>query len=167
MPSGSTRLTLAFLYSLPPIVLKSSARASDADSAAKIAAAVWQNFTRWILPVLLSTSQWQNDMNGRNDSREQHQTRFTKSARAKTNAALIWFPMRCLLVACGMASQTRWAIQSGMPRTAADQIMPSFAFMIRLETWSKRTSRRAISKSRFPGSKLIGLVRNPVPLAGV
>src|SRR5207247_10698997 len=37
MPSGSTRLTEAFLYSFPLIVLKSSANAIDADSAAKIA----------------------------------------------------------------------------------------------------------------------------------
>jgi hypothetical protein len=37
MPSGSTRLTEAFLYSFPVIVLKSSASVIDADSAAKIA----------------------------------------------------------------------------------------------------------------------------------
>jgi hypothetical protein len=40
MPSGSTRFTVTFLYSLPSIVLKSSASAIDADSAAKIASAV-------------------------------------------------------------------------------------------------------------------------------
>jgi hypothetical protein len=33
MPSGSTRLTVAFIYSLPSIVLKSSASAIDADGA--------------------------------------------------------------------------------------------------------------------------------------
>src|SRR5947208_729697 len=40
MPSGSTRLTVTFLYSFPLIVLKSSASAIDADSAAKIASVV-------------------------------------------------------------------------------------------------------------------------------
>src|SRR5437763_7177366 len=40
MPSGSTRLTVTFLYSFPSIVLKSSASAIDADRAAKIASVV-------------------------------------------------------------------------------------------------------------------------------
>jgi hypothetical protein len=44
--------TVAFLYSLPLIVLKSSANASDVNSAAKIATAVCQYFTRRILPLL-------------------------------------------------------------------------------------------------------------------
>src|SRR6266542_2601063 len=46
MPSGSTRLTFTFLYSLPLIVLKSSASAGAADSDAKTASAVIQYFTR-------------------------------------------------------------------------------------------------------------------------
>ena len=45
MPSGSIRLTVASLYSLPRMVRKSSARVSDADSAAKIDSAVFQYFT--------------------------------------------------------------------------------------------------------------------------
>ena len=36
MPSGSTRLTAAFLYSLPPTVLKSSASVSDAEELLKL-----------------------------------------------------------------------------------------------------------------------------------
>jgi hypothetical protein len=36
MPSGSTRLTVAFLYSFPLIVLKSSASAIDAKHTIKI-----------------------------------------------------------------------------------------------------------------------------------
>jgi hypothetical protein len=51
------------LYTLPLTVLKSSASASDADSAAKIASVVCQRFTRRILPLLLSTRQRQSDMN--------------------------------------------------------------------------------------------------------
>src|SRR5947207_9818116 len=35
IPSGSTRLSLAFLYSFPSIVLKSSARATDATQRIK------------------------------------------------------------------------------------------------------------------------------------
>src|SRR5438552_16249770 len=61
MPSGSTRLTVAFLYSFPLIVLKSSASASDADSVAKTASVVFQCFMLRILPVLLCTRQRQND----------------------------------------------------------------------------------------------------------
>jgi hypothetical protein len=56
-PVRSTRPTVAFLYSLPLVVLKSSASARDADSA-KIDSAVFQYFTRAaILPLLLSTQQ--------------------------------------------------------------------------------------------------------------
>src|SRR6266704_3211807 len=36
MPSGSTRLSLTFLYSFPSIVLKSSARATDAKQTIKM-----------------------------------------------------------------------------------------------------------------------------------
>ncbi|PYJ20107.1 MAG: hypothetical protein DME99_10855 [Verrucomicrobia bacterium] len=54
-PSGSTRLILACLYSLPSIVLKSSASAIDANNAAKIASVVWQWLMRRIVPLLLST----------------------------------------------------------------------------------------------------------------
>ena len=57
IPSGSTRLTFAFLYSLLSVVLKSSASASDVDSAAKTVSAVFHCFTRPILPLLLSTQQ--------------------------------------------------------------------------------------------------------------
>src|SRR6266487_597872 len=60
MPSVSTRLIVAFLYSLPLVVLKSSASASDAESDAKIANAICQCFTRRILPLLLSAPQRQN-----------------------------------------------------------------------------------------------------------
>jgi len=42
MPSGSTRMTLASLYSLPPIVLKSPASASEAYSDVKISSVVCQ-----------------------------------------------------------------------------------------------------------------------------
>src|SRR5262249_41186005 len=45
MPSGSTRLTVASLYSLPLTVLKSSASASDADSVARIAMIVFRGVT--------------------------------------------------------------------------------------------------------------------------
>jgi hypothetical protein len=46
MPSGSTRLTEAFLYSFPLIVLKSSASVIDADSVAKIASVALFIFAR-------------------------------------------------------------------------------------------------------------------------
>jgi len=57
IPSGSTRLTLTFLYSFPSIVLKSSASAIDAASAAKIASVVCQYFMRRIVSLLLYTQQ--------------------------------------------------------------------------------------------------------------
>jgi hypothetical protein len=44
LPSGSTRLTVAFLYSFPSIVLKSSASASDEYSAVKITSMVSRRF---------------------------------------------------------------------------------------------------------------------------
>src|SRR5262249_34848474 len=65
MPSGSTRLTVASLYSLPLTVLKSSASASVADRSAKIGSVVAQHFTPTDLALLLSTWQRQNDMNRR------------------------------------------------------------------------------------------------------
>jgi len=58
MPSGSSSLTVTFLYSFPSIVLKSSANVNDADSATKIASAVCQVFTHQIVPLLRSTPQW-------------------------------------------------------------------------------------------------------------
>src|SRR5436309_13493158 len=64
MPSVSTRLIVTFLYSLPLMVLRSSANARDADSIAIIAIIVFRQFTRRILPLLFSTQQRQNDMNG-------------------------------------------------------------------------------------------------------
>src|SRR6266496_3541216 len=45
MPSGSTRLTVTFLYSFPLIVLKSSASAIDADNPVKITSVACQCFT--------------------------------------------------------------------------------------------------------------------------
>ena len=45
MTSVSTRVTVAFLYSLPRIVLKSSASAIDADNAAKISRGAPKCFT--------------------------------------------------------------------------------------------------------------------------
>ena len=45
MPSGSTRLTVPFLYSFPLIVLKSSASAIDADNPVKITSVACQCFT--------------------------------------------------------------------------------------------------------------------------
>ena len=46
IPSGSTRLTFASLYSFPSVVLKSSATTIDVISAAKIAIEICQYFTR-------------------------------------------------------------------------------------------------------------------------
>src|SRR5437762_495793 len=62
IPSASTRLIVASLYTLPLTVLKSSARAIDADRSGKIAIVVAQCFTRRILPLLLSRRQRQSDM---------------------------------------------------------------------------------------------------------
>src|SRR5207248_2660234 len=45
IPSASTRLIVASLYSLPLMVLKSSASASDAERSGKIASVVAQSFT--------------------------------------------------------------------------------------------------------------------------
>ena len=69
-PSGSTRVTVALLYSLPFTVLTSSASAIDAYSAAAIASMVFQYLTRRILPLVLSTRQRQSDIHGRNDARD-------------------------------------------------------------------------------------------------
>jgi hypothetical protein len=44
MPSGSTRLTVASLYSFPLMVVKSSASASDEYTAAKISSTVSRCF---------------------------------------------------------------------------------------------------------------------------
>ena len=44
--SASTRLIVASLYTLPLMVLKSSASARDVDRTAKIASVVAQHFTR-------------------------------------------------------------------------------------------------------------------------
>ncbi|HEY3137711.1 MAG TPA: hypothetical protein VGL29_16910 [Blastocatellia bacterium] len=49
IPSGSTRLTVAFFYTFPLLVLMSSASAIDADNAAKIAN---QCFTRRLCSLL-------------------------------------------------------------------------------------------------------------------
>ena len=46
IPSTSTRLTVAFLYTLPLVVLKSSESASDANRTAKITKVIPQYFTR-------------------------------------------------------------------------------------------------------------------------
>src|SRR5437773_12264808 len=62
------RLTVASLYTLPLVVLKSSESASDANRTAKIK--VPQYFTRRILPCFVSPRQRQNDIRGRNDRRE-------------------------------------------------------------------------------------------------
>src|SRR6266850_1816987 len=62
MPSGSTRLTVAFLYSFPLIVLMSSASASDTDSAARIAMVVFRGFMCVDSVFLLSTPQRQSDL---------------------------------------------------------------------------------------------------------
>ena len=56
------RLTVASLYTLPLVVLKSSESASDVNRTAKIK--VPQYFTRRILPFFVSTRQRKNDMNG-------------------------------------------------------------------------------------------------------
>src|SRR5436190_21121945 len=56
------RLTVASLYTLPLVVLKSSESASDVNRTAKIK--VPQYFTRRILPFFVSTRQRQNDTNG-------------------------------------------------------------------------------------------------------
>jgi len=50
------------LYSLPLMVLKSSANTSDADTTAKINSAVFQYLTGRILARLLSILQRQSDM---------------------------------------------------------------------------------------------------------
>ena len=62
IPSASTRLIVASLYTLPLTVLKSSASTSDGDRSGKIAIVVAQCFTPRILPFLLSTRQRQNDI---------------------------------------------------------------------------------------------------------
>src|SRR4029078_3494506 len=46
MPSGSTRITMTFLYSFPSKGLKFSAIASDVDKTATIAKAIPQHFRR-------------------------------------------------------------------------------------------------------------------------
>src|SRR5262245_28603754 len=51
MPSGSTWVTSASLYSLPLTVLKSSASASDGDKTAKIANAICQHSRRAFFTV--------------------------------------------------------------------------------------------------------------------
>jgi len=59
MPSGSTRLTDAFLYSFPLIVLKSSATAIDADSAANIASVALFIVARACqIPLSVSILKW-------------------------------------------------------------------------------------------------------------
>jgi hypothetical protein len=64
IPSASTRMIVASLYSSPLMVLKSSPSASVADRSAKIGSVVAQHFTRTDLALLLFTWQRQNDMNG-------------------------------------------------------------------------------------------------------
>src|SRR6516164_4219408 len=59
IPFASTRLIVASLYTLPLIVLKSSANASDADRSGKIAIVVGQSFTRGAF--CLSSSPESND----------------------------------------------------------------------------------------------------------
>jgi len=73
------------------------------------------------------------------------QTLITRSAGANTNAALIWFPMCCHSVACGMASQTQSAIQSTTGNSTADHIMPSFAFTIRQRSAGVRLAEGLMS----------------------
>jgi len=63
IPSPSTRLTVASLYTLPLVVLKSSENASDANRSAKINAVAPLYFTWRILPLFISIRQRQNDMN--------------------------------------------------------------------------------------------------------
>ena len=46
IPSASTRLTVASLYTLPLVVLKSSESASDANRIAQTTTVVLQYFTR-------------------------------------------------------------------------------------------------------------------------
>src|SRR5438552_3485 len=60
MPSGSTRVIVASLYSLPLAVLKSLASAGDANSVAKISSAVCQYFTRLILHFFAAHRQSQS-----------------------------------------------------------------------------------------------------------
>jgi len=72
---------------------------------------------------------------------------FTKSARAKINAAPIWFPMRSPSVVCGTVSRMQSRTQSATPSFSAAHIMLWFAFTMQRATWSTRTSTRAISKS--------------------
>src|SRR5215471_16713363 len=69
MPSGSTRLTVASLYSLPLTVLKSSANVSAADRAARIAMIVFRRAPCVDSVFLLSTPQQQNDFTRSNPPR--------------------------------------------------------------------------------------------------
>src|SRR5437899_1060163 len=72
MPSGSTRVTVASLYSFPSMVLKSSASASDADSAAKITRGICQYFMQRILPVCSTHGNAKVIYPNRNDSDDIH-----------------------------------------------------------------------------------------------
>ncbi len=56
IPSGSTRITLAFFYCFPLMVWKFCASASDADSAAKIAMIVFLGFMREFCLIALHTT---------------------------------------------------------------------------------------------------------------
>jgi len=47
----------------------------------------------------------------------------------------------------GMPSRTQSATRSTTQNFAADHILPWFAFTVKLATWSRRPSTRAISKS--------------------
>jgi len=67
IPSASTLLIVASLYTLPLTVLKSSANASDTDSAAKIATIAFWGVMYADSASLLSTSQRQSDINDRDD----------------------------------------------------------------------------------------------------
>jgi hypothetical protein len=57
IPNSSAEAKTVAFATLDQIRLTSSASASDTDTAVKIASAVFQYFTRWIVPLLLSTQQ--------------------------------------------------------------------------------------------------------------
>jgi len=73
--------------------------------------------------------------------------RLWSPARAKINAALIWFPMCCRSVGCGTLSRmTRLATRS----STAAHIVPWFAFTMTLAMWSRRTSTMFLASLRRP-----------------
>jgi hypothetical protein len=74
---------------------------------------------------------------------------FTKSARAKTNATTISFPMCCHSVAVVRRTERDQQRILDMRSISAARITLSFAFTILLATSLRRTSTRAISSRPY------------------